>query len=264
MDNTIKKLLAVLCCLALPILFYEQAVFLIARILNSVLLSLEENTPGSSTAVFLSANLPVLYSSIGALIASAVLGILYFLLKKRTGAWPVKRSFPLYEYIYAVLFGICGAVFFNLLIEFSRLTELFPSIETIEAATADANGVLLGLCTCLLVPLAEELVFRGMGYLHLRKYMGLLPVTLLTAAAFGIFHGNIPQTLYGFCMGLLLAHTAEHYKNLTAVLFFHWSANLISFFFLGDLAQKPLLFSIPVLGLSGTACVWLYYRIKRR
>lgn len=265
MDNTIKKLLAVLFCLALPILFYEQVVFLIARILNARLISLEETAPGSPAFCFLRDNLPYIYSGLGALLIIIILGILYIILKIRTEKAQKshrKNHIPAASYFYACLFGVTGSIFFNLLIVFSRITELFPVSQSIEAAGTAPNTALMCICTCFLIPLAEELIFRGTGYLHLRKYLNIPSATLLTAVTFAIFHGNVSQSLYAFCMGLLLAHTAEHYRTLISVILFHCSANLTSFFFLEGISTKSPFFSIPILGLSEIACVWLYYKIK--
>ncbi|MCD2492915.1 CPBP family intramembrane metalloprotease [Lacrimispora sp. NSJ-141] len=262
MDKAIKKLTAVLCCLALPILFYEQAVFFVAKILNGLCSSLDNTTPDSPSISFLKENMVILYSSIGAIFISAVLGIVYHVLKKRSLRPADGQRLRVSQYGYAVFFGVAGAIFFNLLMEFSRLPELLPASESIEAATAQSHWLLTGLCTCLLIPVAEELIFRGMGFLLLRKYMGYLSTALLTSVTFALFHGNAPQIFYGFCMGLLLAHTTEHYRTLLAAVLFHCAANLTSFSFLGTTAQKELIFSVPVLGLSGIAAAWLYHKIR--
>ena len=63
-------------------------------------------------------------------------------------------------------------------------------------------------------------------------------------------------------MGILLAHTAESCQNLFSLFLFHWSANVVSFSFLGRPAEQTLMYSLPILGLSGIACVWLYYRVR--
>ena len=254
MGNFIKKLIAVLSYLVLPVLCYEQAVFVAAALLQAVSLM--------SGNRFLLDNLPLLNTGAAALFSGLILGLVYLHLKKKQGPPSVKCPVSPCRYLYAALFGIFGAVFFNLLLEFSRLPELFPAVKTLENTAPEVNYVLTFLIICLLGPAIEELVFRGFGYLYLRTSLSLPAATLLSAAAFGIFHGNIPQTLYGFCMGLLLAHTAEHYKTLSSVLLFHICANLTSFFFLGDLARESLLLSLPVLGLSGIGCVWLFYKIR--
>lgn len=258
--NTFPKILTLLCFLALPALFYVLTAYLTAAVFQALLCSIEKP---SNAARFLETNLPIIYSGCAAIFTLSILGPLYRSLKKN-GSLPAssKRRFPVSGYLYVIAFGALGAIFFNLFMELSRLPELLPTSGTIEAAAGDVNPPLHFLVVCLILPSAEELVFRGFGYFGLRRLFSPIFTSVLTAALFGIFHGNAPQTFYGFCMGLLLAHATEHCWNLTFPLLFHWAANLTSFFFLQDPAGQPLLYSIPILGLSGMGCVWLFYRIK--
>ena len=303
MKAILKKLLALLCFLVLPILFYSLTAFFMAAVFQTILLSMDET---SKAALFLNNNLPILYSGCAAILAGSVLGYIYFTLKKNTApagfsacgglrqqgyssppqcdppegfcrignevsytikkrtARPIylQKDFPFTGYIYVILFGAMGAVFFNLLMELSRLPELLPSPGSIENAVGHANPILHFLSVCLLLPVTEEIVFRGLGYFQLRRFFGPVSVAILTAALFGVFHGNAPQTLYGFCMGLLLAHTAESCQNLISVILFHWAANIASFTLLKDPASQRLLYSIPILGLSGIGCAWLFCKIR--
>ena len=267
----LQKILALLCFLVLPLLFYVLTAYLTAAVFQVLLSSMDE---GAGAARFLEANLPIVYSGAAALVTVGVLGPLYRRFRRdsllsvsprnpETGR-PKRRDHlsAASGYLCAAAFGSFGAVFFNLLLALSRLPELFPSAGTIGAAGGEVNAPLHFLVVCLLLPTAEELVFRGLGYFGLRRFYGPTFTGVLTAALFGVFHGNAPQTLYGFCMGLLLAHTAESCRSLTGVLLFHWAANVTSFFFLGDPTGQRLIYSIPFLGLSGIGCVWLFYRVK--
>lgn len=77
-----------------------------------------------------------------------------------------------------------------------------------------------------LIPLAEELVFRGLSFRNLRRELDYLPAAVLTAVLFALYHGNWIQGIYAFLMGLLLALVYEAYGNLTAPWLFHVGANL--------------------------------------
>lgn len=277
--NTLQKILVLLCFLILPLLFYVLTAYLTAALFQALLRSMEK---GSETALFLDANLPIIYSGAAALFTSSILGILYHMFRKnsllsgfnwKTGSTsaasspqadsrPTKKGGLIFKYFYAAAFGALGAIFFNLLLELSRLPELFPASGTIGAAVKNGNPLLHFLSVCLLIPIAEELVFRGFGYFGLRRLFSPVSAGVLTAVLFGVFHGNAPQTLYGFCMGLLLAHTAESFQNITALLFFHWAANITAFTLLGNPAGQQLIYSIPFLGLSGIGCAWLFCRIR--
>lgn len=80
--------------------------------------------------------------------------------------------------------------------------------------------------TGLLVPLAEELVFRGLGYQRLRRETDAWTSAVFTSVLFGLYHGNLLQGIYAGIMGLFLAFVCEHYKSLTASWLFHAAANI--------------------------------------
>ena len=85
------------------------------------------------------------------------------------------------------------------------------------------------LTTVILVPLAEELIFRGLAYERMRNLAGVLPAVFASALLFGVSHGNISQGIYAFLMGIPLALTYEK-EGLSGALLFHAFCNLTSVF----------------------------------
>lgn len=86
------------------------------------------------------------------------------------------------------------------------------------------------LCmTLLLAPVVEEGIFRLLLYGRLlRDRLGVLEAAVLSSLAFGIYHGNWIQGVYGFLMGMILAwgyETSEYNKYPVAVVM-HGAANL--------------------------------------
>lgn len=78
----------------------------------------------------------------------------------------------------------------------------------------------------VLVPLAEELVFRGLGYQRLRRETDVWTSDVLTSILFGLYHGSLLQGIYAGIMGFFLAFVCEHEKNLMASWLFHAAANV--------------------------------------
>lgn len=76
-------------------------------------------------------------------------------------------------------------------------------------------------------PLCEELIFRGLMFKRLRENMGFHVALLGSAMLFGIFHGNIIQSLYAFAMGILFAYLYEMYGTLKAPVLAHMITNII-------------------------------------
>ncbi len=82
----------------------------------------------------------------------------------------------------------------------------------------------------LLVPLTEELIFRGLLYGRMRTRLQMKQAVLLSALLFAFYHGNPVQILYAFPMALLLAILYERGESLIYPILFHMGANLTAIF----------------------------------
>lgn len=84
----------------------------------------------------------------------------------------------------------------------------------------------------LLVPIAEEMVFRG-GIL--RKLLGLFDqrmhwiAIVISALIFGLMHGNVAQGLHAFIIGLLLGWMYYRTKSIVPTVAFHWVNNTVAY-----------------------------------
>lgn len=77
-------------------------------------------------------------------------------------------------------------------------------------------------------PLSEELLFRGVIFERLRLALPFFWAAILSAAFFGLVHGNWPQGIYAAIMGLLLAWLYEKKNRLWEPVLFHGTANLMA------------------------------------
>lgn len=82
------------------------------------------------------------------------------------------------------------------------------------------------LISCVLIPFAEELVFRELGFGRLRKECGPALAAGIIAVLFGIYHLQLVQGLYALCLGLLLAAAYEKCGGLGAAFLVHAVSNL--------------------------------------
>ncbi len=158
--------------------------------------------------------------------------------------------------------GLCG-VCFALGVCAALQTLPIPDalMQSYQEATDEVLGVfhpLVLLCTVVLGPIVEEVVFRGLVFTRLRRAMPLWSAALLSALLFGVMHGNPLWIAYAFCLGCVLAFVYEKGGGLWASVFFH-----ILFNFVGSYVMLPLEAS-PVLGvavllaglLGGAALLW--------
>ena len=108
---------------------------------------------------------------------------------------------------------------------------LFPSSA---AAPAGAAGLLR---SCLVLPVAEELVFRGAA-LRLLRPLGRNAAILGQAVLFAAAHGSAEAKIYAFAMGLVFGWAVEHTGRLWPGMGLHCLNNCIVL--AGCLAERGL------------------------
>ena len=123
--------------------------------------------------------------------------------------------------------GISAALALNIFIELlSVSSEKYENVEAIQYSVPLWLGLLLyGLVS----PITEEIIFRGITYNRMKRFFNVLPCVLVTSLLFGGFHSNLPQFLYGTCMGVLMTLVYEWTKTFAAPLLLHMSANVFVF-----------------------------------
>ncbi|MBU5894754.1 CPBP family intramembrane metalloprotease, partial [Vibrio cholerae O1] len=57
----------------------------------------------------------------------------------------------------------------------------------------------------ILIPIYEQIVFRGIIFGYLRKNFNIIGAVLVQALIFGIMHLNLVQGIYTFILGIVLA-----------------------------------------------------------
>lgn len=83
----------------------------------------------------------------------------------------------------------------------------------------------------LLVPLAEELVFRGAVLRVLLAFFERRPwvAIAISAALFGVVHGNLAQGVHAFLIGLLLGWLYHRSGSIAPGVVFHWVNNSVAY-----------------------------------
>lgn len=90
--------------------------------------------------------------------------------------------------------------------------------------------VIMTLYTCVIAPVTEELFFRGMLLKVLSKSNQRFAI-FATAVFFGLAHGNIPQFLLAFLLGILLAHITMKHNSIIPSITVHIFINTFSTMF---------------------------------
>jgi len=92
-------------------------------------------------------------------------------------------------------------------------------------AALDTGGIIVSVIyTCILAPLTEEFLFRGVMLRSLSKY-GTGFAVVLSSFLFGLIHGNIYQTPFAIMTGIVLAYTAVRSGSIWPGVIVHFVVN---------------------------------------
>ena len=84
------------------------------------------------------------------------------------------------------------------------------------------------LYTGILIPIIEEIIFRGIVFRILRKWFPFIAVAIVSSLAFGIYHGNLVQFVYASLCGMFLAYLCEKFQSVLAPIVAHVIMNITS------------------------------------
>ena len=131
----------------------------------------------------------------------------------------------------AVLAGVSMGAAGIALNNFIAMTPLVQVSEGFQTANENffGGGVLMQiLASCVVVPIAEELLFRGIVLKRVVLLTGERMGILFSAILFGVIHMNLVQFLYAFALGILLAVIVEKTGKVSLAVIGHATANLIA------------------------------------
>jgi membrane protease YdiL (CAAX protease family) len=177
-----------------------------------------------------------------AYVVTAIVEILLFYVSYRVFLYQDKKSKQarlqpanIWKFILLPSFGVNGlSLLWVLLAE--HLAGRVPLLQnalrsfnqSMDSLGTEGYGWLL-LAACIVGPVLEELIFRGVLFNALKKVFphAFLPI-LISGAAFGIWHSNVVQSVYTAVMGIILAAVYEKTKNLRYPVAIHMLNNLFS------------------------------------
>lgn len=148
--------------------------------------------------------------------------------KKEEAETKDKSALRLPDYLCLTVLAALLVFGLNYLILFSGITEMSESYQKTATLLYTPPFWAQILCVGLIVPITEELIFRGLVYKRLCAVCPVILAAFLSALGFGAFHGNLVQGIYAFFCGLALCAVMEKYKTIQAPVFLHMAMNIIS------------------------------------
>lgn len=141
---------------------------------------------------------------------------------------PVNKKAPVQKYIWLLVLGAVMCVGCTSLATMTNLALASESYQETSEVFFSAGFWVQIFCLGLIVPVSEELLFRGVIYKRMRERSGFLRSALSVSFLFSLFHTNIVQMIYAMGLGMLLAYAYEKYGSFKAPVVLHVTANMVS------------------------------------
>ena len=104
----------------------------------------------------------------------------------------------------ALLAGASLGMAVNNVIAMTPLIEASAGFQSANQAFFAGGVVFELLGSCLVIPLAEELLYRGVVERRLSLLCGSAPAIVLSAVIFGVMHWNVVHFLFECILGLII------------------------------------------------------------
>lgn len=148
--------------------------------------------------------------------------------KKEKELGIVTAKADLWKYIAIVFMFAAMSLGLNNLIFLSDLSSASETysdtMQTLYGQGFWTQILVLGI----LMPICEELVYRGLVFKRLRYTSPFWAAAVYSSLIFAFTHGNLVQGLYGFLMGMMFCYVYEKYASVKAPILAHVTANILS------------------------------------
>ncbi|OQQ79466.1 CPBP family intramembrane glutamic endopeptidase [Ligilactobacillus salivarius] len=153
-----------------------------------------------------------------------LIGILFYIVKRVKGVSPLKKitgkniRFILAAYVVMIL---AKGILLTLMTKFYHQT-ISANDQAINSLVTDKTSLLMTILVVVLVPITEELLYRGVFTSFFFKNQPFWQVAI-SGVIFGLMHSstNFISALIYVTMGWILAYVYVHTKNLSNSLTLH-------------------------------------------
>lgn len=140
--------------------------------------------------------------------------------------WPIVQAVSVGAMVFVAMatFGIA----LNNFIAMTPLVQISAGFQNVNKSFFGGEVILTILASCVVVPIAEELLFRGVILKRCSVMVGERLGIIFSALLFGVIHVNIVQFLYAAVLGLLLAVFVCKTRRVWVAVLGHAAANLMA------------------------------------
>lgn len=128
---------------------------------------------------------------------------------------------------FCIVLTILLGIVLNVMISNTPLVEISRGYREANSALFSGPLAVRILANAILVPMLEEVVYRGIVCGQMQLWYGKKVSVVVSALLFGMMHFNVVQFLYAFLMGLALGYAYIRYQKLWVPAAAHGLTNLV-------------------------------------
>ncbi len=164
------------------------------------------------------------------------------------------------KYVYAILLsaGVTLSVnlFLNAVMIFRYATDYQAAMEEIMTESL----WLRILCIGIIMPVTEELIFRGLIYERLKDMTNASKAAVYSSIIFGLYHGSLIQGIYAFVLGWLIVYAYQKCGTFLVPVIMHIVSNMIGIGLNYVYTDSTMVFSIAIV-VTAMIGVWAFFKI---
>ncbi len=136
------------------------------------------------------------------------------------------------RYWILVLFGVAGGIAAECLMMMAQFAFYDPESVQETLISGAVSLPLEVIALGIIIPISEELMFRGILFKRFRERQSFAYSMVCTAILYAFMHSGGIQIVYSFLLGMLLAYVYEKFGSLKAPVLLHIVFNICSVLFL--------------------------------
>jgi Predicted metal-dependent membrane protease len=197
------------------------------------------------------------YKGISMLIGAILTLLVFFIIekvKKTSLAKETDMKMVTGKQMGLTVIGALGGMFFM-----NFMLSILPIPEELLGDLTSGMGSLTSypfwlaiIVNAILIPILEEVVFRGYIYSRLKKAMPAIVAALISSAVFGICHGGIVWAIWAFCMGMLICVVRMKSGSIIPGIVIHIIMNtfatVTSYYPVLDKITTPVMYALTIAG----------------
>ncbi len=120
--------------------------------------------------------------------------------------------------LYPVLFGVLGGILVNIIPRVLGAEQVYSEGTVLE-------GIVYYIGFIFVVPVLEEMLFRYVLCISLKRLMSVKAVIIISAVIFAVFHMDLYKILYTLPLGMMLALLFFSHKRISNCFAMHCAFN---------------------------------------